>query len=87
MDQNMMKMLAKTFRERQINRLDKVVGVNDTTSGLVEEGYTRILEICKSLDKLNILYNDTNIQNFMIYKIFGTFKISNVKNFQTFFKS
>lgn len=27
----------------------------------------RILKICKSLDKLNILYNDTNIQNFMIY--------------------
>ena len=49
MDHNMVKMLAKTFRERQINRLDKVVGVNDTTSGLVEEGYTRILEICNSI--------------------------------------
>ena len=49
MDENLMKMMAKKFAQRQIDRLDKVVGVNDTTSPLVEEGYTKILTHCNSI--------------------------------------
>lgn len=45
MDENLMKMLAKKFAERQIDRLDKVVGVNDTTAPLVEESYQNTLKI------------------------------------------
>ena len=41
MNESLMTMLAKKFAERQIDRLDKVVGVNSTTSSLVEEGYTQ----------------------------------------------
>ena len=51
MDENLMKMLANNFAKRQIDRLDKVVGVNDTTSPLVEEGYTKVLAIYNSIIK------------------------------------
>ena len=40
----------------------------ETTNGKLSKKFQkRILEICNILDKLNILYNDTNIQNFMFY--------------------
>ena len=51
MDENLMKMLASKFAQRQIDRLDKVVGVNGTTSPLVEEGYTKVLKIYNSIIK------------------------------------
>lgn len=49
MNEELMNMLAKTFAERQIDRLDKVVGVNNTTASFVEEGYTTILKLFNSL--------------------------------------
>ena len=51
MDENLLKMLANNFAKRQIDRLDKVVGVNDSTSPLVEDGYTKVLKMYNSIIK------------------------------------
>jgi predicted Ser/Thr protein kinase len=39
----------------------------DNCGKLSKKFQKRILEICNILDKLNIFYNDTNIENFMIH--------------------
>ena len=48
-NESVMTMMANKFAERQIARLDKVVGVNETTASFVEESYLKTIKICNAI--------------------------------------